>query len=106
MAGGEQHAGNGDNALVAALSQGVQAFADDRRGELQKATVHVILRQAGADTVRDALKFGDGVHISAAVATNHNTNVRHDCLIHFRYATLALCWVMRQTCWLRGLAQR
>ena len=103
MARGEQHAGYSNNALVATFAQGIQTLADDRRGEFQKAAVHVILRQSGADTVRDALKFADGVFVTATVAAYHNANVCHDCLIHSRYATLALFKVMRQTCWLRGL---
>ena len=49
VAGGEEHAGHRQHAVCAALAQLVQAVADDRRGELEKAALDVVLRQALAD---------------------------------------------------------
>ncbi len=92
MAGGEQHARHGDDALVAPPAQGIQAVADDRGGELQETAVHVVLRQPRLDAFGDALKFSDGVFIPAAVAADHDTNVIH--MIASRYVLI----LFRRTC--------
>src|SRR3546814_710635 len=72
MAGGEQHAGQGENPRVALGAQGIEAVADDRRGEFEEAEIDVILRQAGFQMRGQRGEFGHRAGIAAAMAAEHD----------------------------------
>ena len=72
MAGGEQHAGDAEDALGAARLELFQAVTDDRAGKLQEAALDVVVGQAFAEMDGEFVEFVDGVVIAAAVAADHD----------------------------------
>src|SRR3546814_3781142 len=75
MAGGEQHAGQGENPRVALGAQGIEAVADDRRGEFEEAEIDVILRQAGFLMRGQRGEFGHRAGIAAALAAENDAGI-------------------------------
>ena len=73
VAGGEQHAGNSQNAGAAGGAQLVQTFADNRMGEFEITVFEGILRQALFQLFGQIGEFGDSALITAAMAAQHNT---------------------------------
>src|SRR3546814_20877664 len=67
-----QHAGQGENPRVALGAQGIEAVADDRRGEFEEAEIDVILRQAGFQMRGQRGEFGHRAGIAAAMAAEHD----------------------------------
>jgi len=77
MAGGEEHAGHRKNPGMAARTQAIQAIADDRAGEFQKAAFHLVLRQPVANATGDGVEFAHRLHVAATVAANHDACLAH-----------------------------
>ena len=98
MSGSKQHARDGNNAFVAAFAQGIKAFANYRRGEFQKAAVHIVLGQAIADAVGDTLKFSDRVYIPAAMAADHDANACRVRICRVSVCHVTLLHSVRRAC--------
>ena len=77
MAGGEQHAGHGEDALDALVAQLVEAVADDRPREFEEAAGDRILRQPPGDAGRDRGELGDRLVVAAAMAAHHHADLGH-----------------------------
>ena len=73
MAGGEEHARHGEDAIDALGAQLVQTVADDGGGEFQVTELHGILRQAFLQVSGQHGKFTHRVRVAAAVTTQHHT---------------------------------
>ena len=72
VAGGEQHAGDGDHALRAGAAEAVEAVADDRTGEFEKARFHRAAGQARGDRARHGGELRHRIGVAAAVAADHH----------------------------------
>ena len=77
MPGGEQHAGDRQNAPVAPLRQRLQPLADHRTGEFEEADLKVVVRQAGPEPLGKGQEFAHRIRIAATVAANHDSGLGH-----------------------------
>ena len=72
VAGGEKHAGHGQDASGSAVLEPLQPLADDRAGELQIAASDIAVRQELSQARRQRVELGDGIGVAAAVAADHD----------------------------------
>ena len=78
MAGGEQHARDGKDTLVAACAQRIQPGTNNRRGKFQKAVINIVIRQAAAQPFGNRLEFMHRGFVAAAMAAYDNASfLRH-----------------------------
>jgi hypothetical protein len=77
VAGGEQHAGQRQDAFDALGAQPVEPVADDRPGELEKAAFHRIMRQASGDPGGDRRELAHRFVVAAAMAAHHHPDTAH-----------------------------
>ena len=77
MPGGEQHAGDRQNAPVAAFRQRLQSLANHRAGEFEEADFQVVVRQTRPQSVRKGQELAHGIGIAAAVAAHHDSGLGH-----------------------------
>ena len=77
VAGGEQHARDRQHVVDAARPQTVEAVAQDRPGELEKAALDRVVRQARAQAGDQAAELRDRAAIARAVATDHDADRTH-----------------------------
>jgi len=82
VTGGKKHPGDGEDAIDALRAQLVEAFADHRPREFEKAESGRIVGKPSGYPLRQRLELADRCIVAAAVAANHNPNlIRHN-LVH------------------------
>ena len=72
MAGGEEHAGDGQDAGDAAGHQGIEAVADDGRGKFQIAVLERPVREGCAQPAGKVGELGRGQPVAAAMTADHD----------------------------------
>ncbi len=75
VAGGEQHAGDREDALRPGLAQLVEALVDHRVGEFEITVFHRHVRQPLTQALGQHGEFADGTGIAAAMAAQHHPGV-------------------------------
>jgi hypothetical protein len=77
VAGGEQHARHGEHVVHASPAEPVQAFADGRPRELQKAALKRIFGQPRGETADQVTELLDRRAVARAVAAYHHPDSGH-----------------------------
>jgi len=82
VSGSKQHAGHGIDAFHTARDQFVEAVADDRGRELQKAMLDFLVCEFFAQGFGHDTEFTHCTFVTTAMATHHDAKIfRHACLL-------------------------
>ncbi len=82
MAGGEQHAWQGEYALRAARDQLVEPVADDGCREFKESVLDIAVGKPCAQGIGNGTEFVYGAFVAAAVAAHHYGKIfGHVCLL-------------------------